>query len=87
MLMWPGTMTDADIGFPMFRIMAEEWFGYRLRPDGTLDTKRHPNKPTGMWDGYQGNVERILATSLVRAIEVSLGLEHDDPVPTGGTAA
>jgi hypothetical protein len=83
MLMWPGTMKDADIGFPMFRIMAEEWFGYRVRPDGTLDTQRHPNRPTGMWDGYQGNVERILATSLIRAIEVSLGLKHDDPVPTG----
>jgi hypothetical protein len=82
MLMWPGTMTDADIGFPMFRIMAEEWFGYRIRPDGTLDTKPHPNKPTGMWDGYQGNVERILAESLVRAIEVSLGLDHGAPIPT-----
>jgi hypothetical protein len=82
LMMWPGTMTDADIGFPMFRIMVEEWFGYRLRADGTLNTKRHPNKPTGMWDGYQGNVERILATSLVRAIEVSLGLEHGDPIPT-----
>jgi hypothetical protein len=82
LLLWPGTMTDADIGFPMFRIMAEEWFGYRIRPDGSLDTKPDPNKPTGMWDGYQGNVERILANSLVRAIEVSLGIDHDAPIPS-----
>jgi hypothetical protein len=82
LLMWPGTMTDADVGFPIFRVMAEEWFGYRIRPDGSLDTKPHPHKPTGMWDGYQGNVERIMANSLVRALEVSLGLDHDAPIPT-----
>ena len=67
LLMWPEFMTDADVGFPIFRIMAENWFGYRFRADGSLDTKPHPNKPTGMWDGYQGNVERIVATVLVRA--------------------
>jgi hypothetical protein len=82
LLMWPETMTDFDVGFPIFRIMAEDWFGYRIRLDGSLDTKPHKHKPTGMWDGYQGNVERILATSIVRAIEVSLGLDHDAPIPT-----
>ena len=75
-------MTDSDVGFPIFRIIAEDWFGYRIRPDGSLDTKPHPNKPTGMWDGYQGNVERIIANVLVRAIEVSLGLDHGAPIPT-----
>ena len=46
-LMWPGWMSDADVSFGVFRAVAEEWFGYRIRPDGTLDTKPHPNKPTG----------------------------------------
>ena len=82
LLMWPDFMADSDVGFPISRIMAENWFGYRIRPDGSLDTSRHPNKPTGMWDGYQGNVERIVATTLVRAIEVSLGLDHDAAIPT-----
>jgi hypothetical protein len=81
-LMWPGWMSDDDVSFGAFRAVAEEWFGYRIRPDGTLDTKPHPNKPTGMWDGYQGNVERIMANVFIRAIEVSLGLDHDAPIPT-----
>jgi hypothetical protein len=83
LLTWPDFMADDDVGFPISRIMAQNWFGYRIRPDGSLDTSRHPNKPTGMWDGYQGNVERIVATTLVRTIEVSLGLDHDAAIPTG----
>jgi len=39
-----------------------------------------------MWDGYQGNVERIMANVFVRAIEVSLGMDHDAPTPTGAPA-
>ena len=81
-LMWPGFMTDSDVGFPIFRIIAEDWFGYRIRADGSFDTAPNPLKPTGMWDGYQGNVERIIANVLVRAVEVSLGLDHDAPLPT-----
>ena len=72
-LMWPDFMTDSDVGFPIFRIIMEDWFGYRIRADGSINTKPNPNKPTGMWDGYQGNVERIIATVLVRMLEVSLG--------------
>jgi hypothetical protein len=79
-------MTDADVGFPIFRIIAEDWFGYRIRPDGSFDTKPHPNKPTGMWDGYQGNVERIIASTLVRSLEVSLGLDHNAPLPSAAPA-
>ena len=82
-LWWPGWMTDSDVGFASFKAVAKEWFGYRIRDDGSLDTKPHPNKPTGMWDGYQGNVERIMANVFVRAIEVSLGMDHDAATPTG----
>jgi hypothetical protein len=83
LLEWPGFMADDDVGFPIYRTIVEDWFGYRIRNNGTVDTKPRPTKPTGMWDGYQGNVERILANVLVRAIEVSLGLDHNAPVPTG----
>jgi hypothetical protein len=80
-LMWPEFMTDDDVGFPIFEIIAEDWFGYRIRHDRTFNTSPHPNKPTGMWDGYQGNVERIVANVMVRCLEVSLGLDHDAPIP------
>ena len=82
-LRWPGWMSDQAVSFGAFEIVATEWFGYRIRPDGRLDTEPRPNKPTGMWDGYQGNVERIMANVLVRCIEVSLGLDHDAPIPDG----
>jgi hypothetical protein len=85
-LSWPGFMKDADVGFGISKIILEDWFGYRIRNNGTLDTKPRANKPTGMWDGYQGNVERIIANTLVRTIEVSLGLEHGAPIPTGAPA-
>lgn len=78
---WPEFMSDDEVGFPVRPRIIEEWLGYRLRPDGTIDTTPHPDKPTGMWDGYQGNVERILANVLVRALEVSLGLDHGAPIP------
>ena len=82
-LAWDGFMSDADVGFRISEILTEDWFGYRFRTDGTVDTKPQANKPTGMWDGYQGNVERIVANVLVRALEVSLGLDHGAPIPRG----
>jgi hypothetical protein len=39
---------------------------------------------TGFWVQYHGDVEGIVRETLVRAIEVSLGLDHDEPVPAGG---
>ncbi|MGZ4738675.1 MAG: hypothetical protein ACXVLM_05490, partial [Ilumatobacteraceae bacterium] len=76
LLTWPDFMDDDHVGFPIRGIIAEDWFGYRIRHDGSFNTAPHPNKPTGMWDGYQGNVERIVANVLVRSLEVSLGLDH-----------
>ena len=81
--LWPGFMTDHDVGYPVSKSIIEEWFGYRRRPDGSFNTAPRPNKPTGMWDGYQGNVERIMANALVRCLEVSLGLDHNAPIPAG----
>ena len=34
---------------------------------------------TGYWRGYHGDVEKIVRTTLVRAAEVALGVEHETP--------
>lgn len=39
---------------------------------------------TGFWFQYHGDVERIVASSFVRGIEVALGLEHDADPPDEG---
>jgi hypothetical protein len=39
------------------------------------------------WLGYAGNPELILRNAMERAIEMSFGLEHCDPVPTDAQAA
>jgi hypothetical protein len=44
------------------------------------------NPTTGYWQGYYGDVEGILRSTLCRALEVSLGLPHE-PGKTTGLAA
>lgn len=39
---------------------------------------------TGFWVQYFGNVEEIVRQTLIRTIEVSLGLQHGEEVPAGG---
>ena len=39
---------------------------------------------TGFWVQYFGDVEEIVRQTLIRTIEVSLGLEHGEEVPAGG---
>ncbi len=34
---------------------------------------------TGYWRGYHGDVEKIVRTTLMRAAEVALGVEHETP--------
>jgi hypothetical protein len=48
--------------------LEEDWFGNPPVPG------RHT---TGYWVGYRGDVQEVLREGLIRAIEVSLGLEHD----------
>jgi len=55
---------------------AGEW---QYAPQPALD-KDDP-RPTGYWIGYYGSVESILRETLIRAVEVSLGIEHLQPVP------
>ena len=39
---------------------------------------------TGFWVQYYGNVEEIVRQTLIRTIEVSLGLDHGEEVPADG---
>lgn len=39
------------------------------------------------WVGYEGNPEMILREGMIRAIEVSFGIEHGDPPPAPAAAA
>lgn len=39
---------------------------------------------TGFWVQYYGDVEEIVRQTLIRTIEVSLGLDHGEDIPAGG---
>ena len=52
--------------------LRDDWFGRNDPPQKAT---------TGYWVGYRGDVEAVLREGLVRAIEVSLGITHDDPPP------
>ena len=58
-------------------------FAARLTDDDRIALDAWPT--TGFWFQYHGDVESIVRESLIRAIEVSLGLDHDEEV--GRTAA
>ncbi len=59
----------------------KDWFGFtpgtQTQPSFDLVSHRH----TGFWENYYGNVAGIVRETLVRAIEVSLGLDHDADPP------
>ncbi len=67
----------------------KDWFGWtgaggNLPPPGTRPwppPAGTPPKSTGYWTSYQGDVESIVRLTLIRALEVSLGVQHDP----GGT--
>lgn len=44
-------------------------------------------RPTGYWLGFYGDVERIFCETVIRAVEVSLGIDHGQPVPVSGKGA
>jgi hypothetical protein len=55
-------------------ILNRLWFGMELVAGAWV---KQPNKfPTGFWNGFQGDTEAILRAGLIRAIEVSLGINH-----------
>jgi hypothetical protein len=66
------------------RHMNEDWFG-RSRPDGRGPWRDQaefdPARPraTGYWNNWYGDARGIVTQTFVRALEVSLGLEHVAP--------
>jgi hypothetical protein len=64
----------------------EHWFGKQRDPEGRwLDQPafdpQHP-KPTGYWYQWYGDAEAIVREVFVRAIEVSLGIDHGADLQT-----
>lgn len=68
----------------------EDWFGWHQDPatgnwipqqDSDFDPLTHPE--TGYWHNYFGNVEAIWRTTLIRAAEVVLGLDHGQSPKAG----
>jgi hypothetical protein len=61
---------------------AKDWLGYRSASPMTQQAPFDPTNPksTGWWTTWYGNAEGILRETMIRAIEVALGIPHDgDP--------
>jgi hypothetical protein len=52
-----------------------DWFGIRPDSEGTSGTSRY-------WAYWRGDAQGIVRETIVRAIEVALGLDHDEVAPT-----
>jgi hypothetical protein len=63
-----GFAARAEVGSDARNHLLRDWFGV----DGAGD----PGPGTGFWIAYRGDVERIVRTSLVWALELALGLER-----------
>lgn len=63
----------------------QHWFGMTKAADGSWQPQAafDPAQPatTGHWQHYHGPVEQILRETLIRAAEVSLGIDHGAPIP------
>jgi hypothetical protein len=67
--------------------MNQHWFGRTQAKAGDPWVKQAPFDPkkpttTGYWRQWYGNSEGIVAETFIRAVEISLGIEHVDPVKT-----
>src|SRR5262245_24111752 len=62
--------------------VAEHWFGYkRTSPTSPWESQPNfdPNNPrsTGWWTAWYGDAEGVVRRTMIRAIEVALGLGPD----------
>jgi hypothetical protein len=81
------TSLDEDQDTPEYRVktLNECWFGMKKDNAGKWVTQ--PNVfPTGFWNGFQGDPHAIFRAGLIRAIEVSLGIDHGAQWPGAGTS-
>jgi hypothetical protein len=66
----------------------EHWFGRKKNAAGvwTQPAFHETDNPrTGYWQGYYGDVEKITRTTLIRALEVALGVDHGGTGPVTPT--
>ncbi len=54
---------------PLSERLDSDWFGGGATPIAQ-------GQPTGYWVGYQGDVEGVLREGIIRAMEVSMGINH-----------
>jgi hypothetical protein len=62
------------------------WQGMRQAADGSWTIRQapynaYPNDHTGYWAGWYGDAERLIATTLLRALEVQIGITPGAVVP------
>jgi hypothetical protein len=79
-----GPMSDAAA---RFEHMNRHWFGRTQAKPGDPWEKQAPfdanyPKATGYWRQWYGDAEGIVAETFIRAVEVSLGIDHVDPNTT-----
>jgi hypothetical protein len=79
-----GPMSDAAA---RFEHMNRHWFGRTQANPGDPWEKQDPfdenaPKATGYWRQWHGDAEGIVAQTFIRAVEVSLGIDHVDPSTT-----
>ncbi len=58
-----------------------DWFGITATGAQPGFDATNP-QPTGFWVNYYGDVEGIVRETLIRALEVALGVDHDQPSST-----
>jgi hypothetical protein len=61
------------------KVLNECWFGMKQNQAGGWDLPQPPAFPTGFWNGFQGDPHAIFRAGLIRALEVSLGIDHGAP--------
>jgi hypothetical protein len=59
--------------------MRQSWFGIQGNQQQQKSFDAQTNPTTGTWLSYYGDVERITRVTIRRALEIALGVAHDDP--------
>jgi hypothetical protein len=81
--MYPDPSNPVDPGPDRRTSMLRKWFGDDQQGNRQQPFSDRPplNLTTGYWTHYYGDVRSIVAETLMRAAEVSLGVDHPAQVP------
>jgi hypothetical protein len=78
----PALLTSVGAKPEIVQHFAKDWLGYQSTAPMTQQANFDPTSPktTGWWTAWYGDAEGILRETMIRAIEVALGIPHDgDP--------